>query len=131
MWAFDERILGSSEFVDEALARAESEVDCKMKLADSSENRRVLTELVRRVAALCGTTPAEIMSPSHRPAAVTGRALVSYICVIHLGLSLNATARFLDVKRHSVHRSMNRADRAFASIGSTPEQLIPRTTGRS
>ena len=71
---FDERILGSSEFVHEALARAESEVTAN-EIADSSE----IDEFSPSSCAgspRCGTTPRN-HEPSHRPAAVTGRALVS------------------------------------------------------
>ncbi|MFQ5668122.1 MAG: transposase [Candidatus Binatia bacterium] len=123
LWAFDERVLGSSDFVRQVLAETGHGGVCRL-LPQSPQGQVILAQVMRRVGAVCGTTPDEIASTSHRPAAVAGRALVSYVGVVHLGLSSNAVARLLGVTRYSVRRALNRSDQAFAALGCKPEQLI-------
>lgn len=123
LWAFDERVLGSSEFVQQVLA--DTDPGDVGALAPASPQGAMLSEVLRRAAAVCGAPPAEITSPSHRPAAVAGRTLVAAVLVLHLGLSANAAARFLGVTRYSVRRALHRSAQAFAALGCTPEQLLP------
>ena len=51
----------------------------------------------------------EISSNSHRPAAVTARAWVSYAALRHYGLTPTQVARELGVSRQSVVRGFERA----------------------
>jgi len=124
LWAFDERVLGSSDFVQHVLAETRSGGACTLQ-PESPRGRAILSEVVRQVAAVCGATPDEIASPAHRPAAVAGRALVSSVLVFSLGLSSNAVARFLGVTRYAVRRALNRSAHVFAALRCTPEQLMP------
>jgi REP element-mobilizing transposase RayT len=100
-WAFDERILGSAEFVLRTL--------CELPAKPATTAPETIESLVSTVARRCTVAVAEIRSNSHRPAVVTARALVSYIAIRHYGLTPTAVATQLGISRRSVARAFERA----------------------
>jgi putative transposase len=116
LWAFDERILGSSEFVQRVLES--TNVDTRGRATWSlAQGSTLPAELLRQAAFLCGTSSHEIASPSRRRGAVAGRALVCAVAVLLLGMSHNAVARRLGLTRQSVRRGIERSDQVLAELG--------------
>ena len=103
-WAFDERILGSTDFV----LRTLSELPAKSAAAGPDAIESLLCTVARR----CSVAVAEIRSNSHRPAVVTARALVSYVAIRRYGLTPTAVATQLNISRRSVARSFERAQQS-------------------
>jgi len=123
LWAFDECILGSSDFVQRVLATVDVGTPRAMAcLVDGGSKE--LSEVLSRAAVLCATSPQEIASSSRRPGAVAGRALVCAAAVLHLGMAQNALARWLGLTRQSVRRGIERSDRILAELGRNLEDLI-------
>lgn len=104
-WAFDERILGGSEFVQTALHRSASDTILPAR-PDSSA---LLADLTARVAAHCAVTVAEIAGPTLRRDVLAARALVSSVAVHRFGFTLTAVARHLGVSVMSIVRAIERA----------------------
>lgn len=100
-WAFDERILGSSDFV----LRTLQELPPKPPVAGDE----AVHHLLRNVASRYHVGVEEIRSNSHRAAAVVARAVVSYVAMCNLGLTPTAVALRLGVSRRSVARAFERA----------------------
>jgi REP element-mobilizing transposase RayT len=123
-WAFDERILGSPEFVARVLTEQDTAMTTRPPVLSPAEGSAVLLALLQRAATQCGITPAEITSASHRAPAVAGRTLVAHVAVLHLGMSSNTVARFLGVSRQSVRRGLLRSDAVLAEFRCDPEALL-------
>jgi len=118
-WAFDERILGGSEFVEQALQRVQEQWPLP-----SNDGAETLDELCGRVANRMDLTQPEICSASLRQCVLDARAIISYLAVRHYGLSMTATARFLCVSRQSVTRALDRAQGACDRQGCTPADFL-------
>ena len=104
-WAFDERILGSSEFVTEILTELREDRAPAVQLEPGEVVQKLLGVATKRFT----VGSREISSNSHRPAAVTARAWVSYAATRHYGLTPTQVARELGVSRQSVTRGFERA----------------------
>jgi REP element-mobilizing transposase RayT len=117
-WAFDERVLGSSDFVRKLLDEAPPPV----KRPDPA---LVVPELMRRIAERHGLAVSEVVGNSHRPAAVAARAVISYIALRNFGLSPTDVARELGVSRYSVLRGFERAQQLGMDIDT--ELVFPPT----
>jgi REP element-mobilizing transposase RayT len=109
-WAHDERVLGSSEFVQAVL-----EISSRPSPppADPSPLVAVLCE---RAAARFEVTAAQIASRSVRRPVLAARALVCHLAVTRFRLSLTAVGRCLGVSKQSVIRALDRAPALAASI---------------
>jgi len=112
-WAFDERILGSSEFVEQVLQEANEQ----MPLPPSKNGPEAIERLCRRVAKRLDLTVQQIRSASLQPHVLDARAIVSHVAVRHYGLSMTATARFLRISRQSVRRALDRTQGACDRLG--------------
>ena len=119
-WEFDERILGSSEFVSEVVRRLQPE-----SLPSTSRNRgAALDGLCERAAQLLGVRGAEIASRSLRAPVLDARAVVGHLAVCQYGLSVTAVARHLHVSRQSIARGLERAEDTFARRRCIPADFI-------
>lgn len=114
-WEFDERILGSSEFVSAVVTRLQENLCITPRTRIAA-----LDALCERAARPFGVTVAEICSCSLRPDVLDARAAVGHLAVRHYGLSLTAAARHLHVSRQSIARALERAEAAFARRCCTP-----------
>jgi len=106
-WAFDERILGSGEFVEGVLKRLEQP---ESPHASSIDDGATFERLLARVARYYDVSGAGIASRSLRPDILTGRALVCYLAVRRCGLTIAEVSRRLRVSPRSVGRAIKRFD---------------------
>jgi chromosomal replication initiation ATPase DnaA len=120
-WAFDQRILGSSDFVTQVLTETPLRATA---LPSCSDPDITLHKLISGVAKRLALTTAEICANSHRPAAVNARALVCYAALRHYGLSPTTIAKRLGVSRQSVARAFERAQRLTTDIDNVVGDLV-------
>jgi REP element-mobilizing transposase RayT len=122
-WAFDERILGSTEFVQQILSELEAD-QAASTLVQPPVPTDVIPEVLRHLAALCGVDVREICSRSLRPPAVTARTLVSYVCVHHHGLTQTVVANALGVTRQTVRRGLEQAEQTLHRLSWSVNDLL-------
>ncbi len=101
----DERILGSSSFVEKTLASAGEDYDRRMMLKACGIDLEVVIDVV---CAHLGFDPAELSSPSRRQQICQARALISYLAVRELMISGADVARRMNIDRSSVSRAVGR-----------------------
>ena len=114
----DERILGSSSFVEETLASAGEDYDRRMRLKACGID---LDGVMDVVSAHLGVNTAELSGPSRRQPICQARALISYIAVRELRISGADVARRMNIDRSSVSRSVARvqSDPALKNMSKT------------
>ena len=98
----DERILGSGDFVHATLHESEKLIERKYR------PKKTIDDLIRVVSDKVGVSPEFICSRSRRRKHCEARALVAYLAVEETGYSAADVARFLGVKRMSVHEAVPR-----------------------
>ncbi len=118
--AFDERILGSSAFVQRVWREADARGRRAARRTDDD-----LTDLINRAAELFGVTPAELCGPGRRRPLVAARRWVSWVAVRQWGLGPTAVARVLGVSRQTVLRG---AEAHPACNGGARPALFPTGT---
>jgi len=101
----DERILGSSSFVEKTLASAGEDYDQRMRLKASCIDLDAVMDVV---SAHFGVDTAELSGPSRRQQICQARALVSYLAVRELMISGADVARRMNIDRSSVSRAVGR-----------------------
>lgn len=110
-WAFDERILGGTEFVQRML------VECTRPSRDQPlapvDWQDALRTLGARAATRCGVEPIELRAGNRRANVSAARALVAYAAVCEFGITAPAVATFLGVTARAVRKSVGRG-RALA-----------------
>ncbi len=124
LWSFDERILGSRDFVERVRSEHTGSAAANPPVLSAAEIAPLLSALLQAAATRCGVLPAEITSSSHRPAAVAGRSLIAHLTVRCLGISSNTVARFLGVTRQSVRRGLQRSEGALATLSCNPDEIL-------
>jgi hypothetical protein len=107
-WAFDERVLGSSAFVDGVLANAQLVPTAPVGRRDTGQLDRLLAEL----AARHGVPQTDIAGPSKRFVAAIARAEFCARAHADYGWTLAAIARYLSISRPSVARALRRQSAA-------------------
>ena len=118
-WTFDERVLGSSDFVQRLLDQARRPTP-----APPVDPAAVMPDIIRTVAQHFELTTAELVGNTHRPATVAARAIVSYLAVRRHGLKASAIAAYLAVSRFSVARGFRRAQQLADKSDSTWQTLL-------
>jgi len=104
--AGDERILGSSEFVETTLKQAGETYDRRMRLQSAGMN---LSGVIAAVCRYLNINEKELAGPTRRPKIASGRALVGYIATRELSISGSEVARRLNVDRSAISRAVQRA----------------------
>ena len=102
-WAYDERILGSSEFVTAVLAQ---EGPARVLRRSAPE---VVARLCEAVADRFDVSAAQIRSRSLHRRVLGARAAVCHLAAHHLGLTVATVARQLGISKQSVMRALDRA----------------------
>ncbi len=110
-WAYDERILGSSEFVREVLSKFQPD---SLPLPPANPPA-VLAALASQLARTQAVSEREIASASLRRAVVDARALLSCAAVRLHGLTLTAVARYLGLSVTSIARAVVRGQQLLDS----------------
>jgi hypothetical protein len=121
-WASDERILGSSEFVEEMLGTIEGGKDKKDRGGILSMD--AFYALMDRVGKRLVLSKDEIMGGSRRRRVVTGRNILSYVAVCKYGMSLKAVAEALRVSKQSVLRGIEGGEERMKEEGFEIRGLI-------
>ncbi|HUV50154.1 MAG TPA: transposase [Anaerolineae bacterium] len=98
----DQRILGSGSFVSTTLQQSERILEKKYK------PKQTIDDLIAVVADKVGISPELICSRSRQRKPSEARAIFSYLAVEETGYPAADVARFLGVKRMSVHEAVIR-----------------------
>ncbi len=120
-WTADERILGSSDFV-EAMHR---EAAARTLPPPRARALAALRTLILRGAATWGLAPAELVAGGRRRPVARARALVSRVAVRDLGLPMTVVAQHLGVSPAAVRAAVGRGAGLLTSHGLRPAQLLP------
>ena len=98
----DQRILGSGGFVGAVLQKSERLLEKKYK------PKQTIDDLIAVAAGKVGVSPELICSRSRQKKTSEARAIFSYLAVEETGYPAADVARFLGVKRMSVHEAVTR-----------------------
>lgn len=112
--ASDERILGSSEFVERALSKAGEDYERRIKLKAAGID---LNAVIDTVCAHFDIMPEDLSGYSRRLSICHARGLVSYLAVRELRMSGAAVARRMNLDRSSVSRAIARVSKEPRLIG--------------
>lgn len=104
-WAHDERVLGSSEFVESVLREIDG--GREKKVLGAKNGLAVVLRLAEETGSKMQLSRAELMGGSRRRRVVEGRNLVSYVAVHGYGIPLTQVARGLNVSIQSVIRGVD------------------------
>ena len=121
----DERILGSSCFVEKTLPSAGEDYDRRVRMNASGINLDVVMDVI---CANLGVNTAELSGPSRLQQLCKARALISYLAVRELRISGADVARRMNIDRSSVSRAVRRveADPALKNMRkATLDNLYP------
>lgn len=121
-WLSDERILGSSEFVEQI----QHDMTAQEPSLPRSQALAALQTLIRRAAATWGITRAELISGGRRRPVAHARAAVSHLAVLQLGLPISLVARHLSVAHTTVRLGVVQGATFLARQGLTPAALLPK-----
>ena len=99
-WASDERILGSSDFVESVKAQVDTVQPAKVK--------KNMDDLLRDVSKKTGLSIPELVSGSKQREVVLARGHISFVAVKEEGLALTDVARALNVSKQSILRGIAR-----------------------
>ena len=102
----DERILGSSEFVETTLKQAGEAYNRKMRLQSVGMN---FSALISAACRYLKVDEKELPGPTRRTEIARARALVGYIATRELSISGSEVARRLNVGRSAISRAVQRA----------------------
>ncbi|MGD8774034.1 MAG: transposase [Syntrophobacterales bacterium] len=103
----DERILGSSEFVEEVLKVANEELERRTRFQSQGLN---YDALVSRVANYYGIELNKLMTKSKVPAITRARSVLCYLAVRKLGLNGNEVALKLNISPSAVSKATRRGE---------------------
>ncbi len=110
----DERILGDSDFVEEALKSAREEIARKDRL---KRKGAALEKLAEQVAGVLGVDPKNVWSSAKYEKNVQARSLFCYWAVRELGWSATEIARRIGVTQPAVSISAKRGEHLARELG--------------
>jgi len=99
---YDERILGGGDFVSAILQQSEKFLERKYR------SKKTIDDLIMVVASKVGVSPELICSRSRQKKPSEARAIFSYLAVEETGYPAADVARFLGIKRMSVHEAVTK-----------------------
>jgi len=103
----DARILGSGDFVSEALNKAGEDWE------KSKKNKIPLAQLIGKVASHLDLKEASIVSASRKKEISEARGIICYLAVNDLGYSASEVARALDLRRVSAGQCVTRGEKTL------------------
>ena len=119
-WAFDERVLGSSAFVEATLATTDDSSTRRPAPPDPA----VIDDLCNEVARRWSVGTAEICSSSRRREVVIARALVAFLSVRRYGFTQTAVAHALRVSKQTIFRTLARTEQILPLVASDITDLL-------
>jgi hypothetical protein len=121
-WTFDERVLGSSQFVTQLLVEAQ----VVQLLGGISDGKTALAQVIRRVAERLELTEAEVCGGQRLVSLQVARAVVAYLAVRRAGLAVGQVAGALRVSRPTVWRGVRAGPSVLDRLGITADELLVR-----
>ncbi|MBI4573792.1 MAG: transposase [candidate division NC10 bacterium] len=115
----DERILGSSDFVEAMRQEAERQA-CRE--GETRQRRVPLPTLVKRIGETLGVAPEMILGRSRVPAAARARQVLAYVWVERLGRRASELARILGQTRGNISLAAKRGEEAARRLRSLIER---------
>ena len=112
----DQRILGSGGFVGAVLQKSERMLEKKYK------PKQTIDDLIAVVSGKVGVSPELICSRSRQRKHSEARAIFSYLAVEETGYPAADVARYLGVKRMSVHEAVTRGKKLCAEYARLGEE---------
>jgi hypothetical protein len=106
----DERILGSGEFVDQILERADERQLRQMKLR---RKRKSIEDIIQEECGKRKVSEEELRKGSRRPLVSEARAAIAYRSKEELGISGAEIARHLGVNTSSINRALAKMDKSI------------------
>ena len=103
-WSSDERVLGSSEFVEEVLKDIEGGKGKRRFVHTSPPG--AFDHMVEKVGKKLGLSRGEVVGGSRRRKVVRARNIISYVAVHEYGFSLKEVSEALRVSKQSVLRGL-------------------------
>ena len=100
----DERILGSSDFVQRVLQKADESYEQKSQMAVKGLDLQSLMEMISRYYQIDSE---ELQTPSKARTVARARALFCYLAVVRLRNSCVQIGRFLNVSPSTVSKAVN------------------------
>ncbi len=120
-WAFDERVLGSSEYVVSLLEGEEAARERREMTAP--ERKQALDHLVSFAGSQTGLRREEVISGSRRRHVVRCRGIVGYLAVCELGIPVAEVGRSLGVSIQSILRGLDSGRRVCREHGWSASKL--------
>jgi putative transposase len=105
----DERILGDGEFVENALAQAEENLERKYRFKAKGFD---FEKVVGRVAELLGLEPAGVLAAGKYKKVIVARSILCFWAVRELGMSQIQLARMLRISQPAVSMAVSRGEQA-------------------
>ena len=103
----DERILGSGDFVNEALRRAGEDKEKR------PGTKIALSDLIEKVASQLDLKAEAIISSNRRREISDARAIISCLAVTGMGYSASEVGRSLGISRVNVGRCVERGEKVL------------------
>ena len=110
----DERILGKSDFVEEALSKASEELENRYRLKAKGCN---FNAVVKRVADIFELEADQILLPGKNRQRVLARSVLAYWAVRELGISGTDVGKKLGLSQPTISRSVQKGERIVKKLG--------------
>ena len=117
----DERILGDSDFVEQALRAAEEDLERKSWYRKEQVD---LQKLISVVADALAIERGEVCASGKRPHHVEARSLLCFWAVREVGLTATSLAKFLGITQPAVSQAIVRGERLAAERGLFLKDLL-------
>ena len=121
-WSSDERVLGSSEFVEEMLREIEGGKGKRKFLATPSTGS--LDRMVETVVKKLGLSRGEVLGGSRRRSVVEARNIINYVAVREYGKAVKEMSEVLSISKQSVLRGLETGEGSLRKRGFTVEAFI-------
>ena len=125
--ASDERILGSSEFVEATLKHAGEVYERRIRMQSAGID---LSAVITAACRCLGIEEKELTRPTRRVEIARARALITFVAAQNLSISGSEVARRLNVDRSAISRSTQRVSRDPELPAATNQRDTNRTQTR-
>jgi putative transposase len=115
---FDERVLGSGEFVESL--RGDVQLQEKMQMV-------TLPQLLEAVSAAAGVEPASVKKPSKKRGPTTARGIICHLAMFEFGYSGSEVGRFLHLGSSGVSLAARRGERLVNAVPETLKRIFSST----
>jgi len=121
-WSYDERILGSGDFVRSILDEAKPK-EASTGFRDKVPSRAI-DSLIEVLASRLHLSSTEVTGGGRWRRVIEARSLISYVAVREYGMSLTEVSRALGVSKQSILRGVERGERVLREKGWRVKELI-------